>query len=119
MLTVNKLSESIVAWANTQLAIGRETCAILNELHRDFGLTDREIRDELGLEHLYPEDEPNETEEPLKEYHFVYHAYLDTVITVDAHNETEAEALAEEIAENNIIYADMECYDSGIEILPD
>lgn len=117
-LTADRLRESIVAWANTQLATGRETCAILDELHQDFGLTDREIRDELGLEHLYMDDEPNETDEPLKEYHFVYHAYLDTVITVDAHNETEAEALAEDIVEN-IIYADMECYDTGLDRLPD
>lgn len=95
---------------------GYESSDALKILRTDFGFTDDEIR-AMGFDYLFDLAEPNEPEEePLKEFSFVYHAYMDTVVTVEAHNEEEAEDLAEKECEN-ICYVDMECYDSGLELI--
>lgn len=95
---------------------GYESSGALKILRTDFGFTDDEIR-ALGLDYLFDLVEPDEPdEEPLKEFSFIYHAYMDTVVTVEARNEKEAETLAEKECEN-ICYVDMECYDSGLELI--
>lgn len=110
-LTADKLHESIVAWANIQFVTGRKSCDILDELHKAFGFTDWEIRDELGLEHLYMDAEMNEMEEePLKEYNFIYTESMSGTFTVHAHNEAEAWDLVEQI---EFCSADLSFNDDG------
>lgn len=116
-METNFAYDALVRYIDSQTK--RYTVAdVYTELREDFGMTNEEIR---SLGYTWPclyEDEPNETREPLRKFHFDFHVSLSTVITVDAHNETEAEELAEDVAEN-IIYADMGCYDSGLDYLPD
>lgn len=110
-LTVDRLIHAI----NNQLE-GYTAEDALNILRTDYGFTDDEIR-AMGFDYLFDLAEQNEPEEePLKEFSFVYHAFMDTVVTVEAHNEEEAENLAEKECEN-ICYVDMECYDSGLELI--
>ena len=85
-----------------------ESADVYETLRKDFGMTDESIT-LLGYAWLIP-DESNETEErPLLHFSFVHRRYFDTVIEVDAHDEQEAQNLAETEAENTSVY-DMDCY---------
>ena len=85
----------------------------LSVLRDDFEFTDDEIR-ELGLDYLLPK--PNEPEEPVLIYRFFYHVKLGTRIDIKAHNEEEAEELAEAVMSDMAI-TELEDYESGFELI--
>lgn len=88
----------------------------LSVLRDDFEFTDDEIR-ELGLDCLLPKpDEPNELEEPVLTYRFFYHVKLGTRIDIKAHNEEEAEELAEAVM-SDLAITELEDYESGFELI--
>ena len=89
-LNPETLHEFIVSWANHQLAYGRETTAVLDDLRTDFGMTDRDIRD-LGLDYLWCDEDETEPNEPQKKKYTVHiREVWEGDITVIAADEEEA-----------------------------
>ena len=109
-----KLTVETLAHAISNFIDSYESTDALTILRDEFRLSDNEIR-EMGLDYLFDLAEPDEPdEEPLKTYRFVYHVFLDTTIDVRAHNDEEAEELAEaEVSE--LAITELNEYESGIE----
>lgn len=88
---------------------GYESSDALKILRDDYGFSDDEIRD-MGLDYLFDCEESNETDEPLKEYTFLYTESMSGTFTVKAHSEDEAWERVESI---EFCSADLNFNDDG------
>lgn len=111
-LNPETLHEFIVSWANHQLAYGRETTAVLDDLRIDFGMTDRDIRD-LGLDYLWCDEDETEPNEPQKKKYIVRIREVWTgTFEVEASDDDEAFELACDLEYDsaNLNYSDRDVF---------
>ena len=80
--------------------------SILPDIDRDF----------INLYLANSDKEPDESDEPLQTYRFAYHTHLCYTFEVEAHDEDEANEIAEEIV-NETPYAEMDETYSDLESL--